>query len=110
MSAKSVVATVVGFLSKHVGDLSAIHSAVAELVSIAPIDPQDKDRINSALETVQNSIQNITAFLEGNTVTEGTVTVKESDIVEALANFLASDAGKAALADAVKSPEGNADA
>lgn len=90
MSAKSVIAAVTGFLAHHVGDLSAIHSALSELVSVAPIDSQDKDRINSVLETVQTSANNINDFLNNNHVVSdaGEVTIKESDIEHAVAAVL----------------------
>jgi hypothetical protein len=108
MSAKSVVTAVTGFLSHHVGDLSAIHVALSELVSVAPIDSQDKDRINSVLSTIENSAKNVEAFLSGNKLTGGDVVVKESDLVKAVADYLTSDAGQAVLLAAVKSTEGNA--
>jgi len=100
MSAKSVIAAVTGFLAHHITDLNTVHAALSELVSVSPIDSQDKDRINSALETIQNSANNINDFLQNNKITGGDVVVKESDIVAALENFFNSDAGKAALASA----------
>jgi hypothetical protein len=107
MSAKSVVAAVTGFLAHHIGDLSAIHSALSELVAVAPVDSQDKERINSVLETIENSARNINDFLSGNKLVEGgSVTVKQSDLVKAVADYLASDAGKAAI----RSAEGNGNA
>ena len=110
MSAKSIIATVTGFLAHHVTDLSVVHSALSELVSVSPIDSQDKERINSALGTIETSAKNINDFLQGTKVTGADVTLKESDIVEALSNYLNSDAGKAALEAAVKSAEGNGNA
>jgi hypothetical protein len=107
MSAKSVVTAVTGFLSHHIGDLGAVHSALSELVSVAPIDSQDKDRINSTLETIDNSARNIEKFLSGNKLTSGgDVVVKESDLVKAVADYLASDAGK----EAIRNAEGNGNA
>jgi len=106
MSAKSVIATVTGFLGHHINDLNNVAGILGELVSSVPIDSQDKDRINQAIETVKQSANNINDFLQGTTVTGADVTIKESDIVEALGNFFASDTGKAALAEASK--EGNA--
>jgi len=103
-SAKSVVASVAGFLSHHVNDLNAVHSALSELVSIAPLDPQDKTRINDVLSTVSNSAENITNFLNGATVVpdHNEVVVKESDLVHAVADFFNSDAGKEVLASATQ--------
>jgi hypothetical protein len=99
-SAETVVASVASFLSHHVNDLSAVHAGLSELVSVAPIDAQDKARINSGLETVQNSITNITDFLEHATVIPdgtngGEVVVKESDIRNAVEGFLKSTDGQA---------------
>lgn len=111
MSAKSVVTAVTGFLSHHVGDLGAIHVALSELVSVAPIDTQDKERINSVLATIENSAKNVEAFLSGNKITDGgNVTVKQSDLVKAVADYLTSKAGQDVLLAAVKSAEGNGNA
>lgn len=106
MSAKNILATVTGFLGHHISDLNNVADVLTELAGVAPIDSQDKSRIAEAIDTVRNSANNINDFLHSTKVTGGDVTVKESDIVEALANFFASDAGKAALAGAV----GNANA
>jgi 5-enolpyruvylshikimate-3-phosphate synthase len=109
MSAKTLIATVIGFLTHHVADLNNISSVLGEVASALPIDSQDKDRITSLITDIKTSADNVAAFLENSTVINdaGEVTVKESDIVEALANFLNSDAGKSAIAEAVKSVEGN---
>jgi hypothetical protein len=99
-SAETVVASVASFLTHHVNDLSAVHAGLSELVSVAPIDAQDKARIASGLDTVQNSITNITDFLDRATVVpDGTsgneVVVKESDIRAAVEGFLKSADGEA---------------
>jgi vacuolar-type H+-ATPase subunit I/STV1 len=107
MSAKSVVTTVSGFLTHHITDLNNVSDILSELVGFVPIDSQDKDRINSAIETVRDSANNVANFLKKNTVTGGEVVVKQSDIVHAVADYLNSDAGKAALVAAAKSAEGN---
>jgi hypothetical protein len=104
MSAKSVVAAVTGFLSHHIGDLNNIADVLGELTNSLPIDSQDKDRVGEVIGGLKSSADNIANFLNGTKLTGGEVVVKESDIVEALANFFATDAGKAAL----KSAEGNA--
>jgi hypothetical protein len=104
MSAKSVVSALTGFLAKHVGDLTNLVTVMNDILSAVPIDPQDKARIGEAITAVQESANNINDWLQGNTVVDngnGDVVVKESDIVEALGNFFASDAGKAALASAL---------
>jgi hypothetical protein len=113
-SAETVVASVAGFLSHHVNDLTAVHTALSELLNVAPIDAQDKVRISDVLSTIQNSAENITNFLnQANVVPDnsgGDVVVKESDLVAAVAYFFNSDAGKAALAAAnhpAASTEGN---
>ena len=110
MSAKSIITTVTGFLAHHIADLNNVSDVLAELVSAVPLDSQDKDRIHAAIETIRGSANNINDFLEGTTVKAADVTIKESDIVEAIGNFFASDEGKAALAEAAKSAEGNANA
>lgn len=101
-SAKSVVDTVTGFLTHHVSDLNSVADVLSELVGIAPIDPQDKGRISDVISTVRNSADNITNWLANNNVVPNEVVVKESDLVTAVANFFASDAGKEALANAAK--------
>jgi hypothetical protein len=110
MSAKSVIAALTGFLGHHVNDLNNLTDVLAEITGTLPIDSQDKERITSVISTIKESADNITNFLNGTTVTGSDVTIKESDIVEAIANFFNSDAGKSALTNAVKSVEGNVDA
>lgn len=90
MSAKSLIATVVGFLTHHVTDLNAIADTLSSVTGALPIDSQDKDRIGSLITTIKNSADNITSFLENTTVTNdaGDVVVKESDIETAVANVL----------------------
>ena len=112
MSAKSVVSAFTGFLGKHIVDLNSIADVLGELTSIVPIDSQDKERINTVIDTVRNSANNINDFLEGNKVQGGEVTVKESDIVEALANFFKSPEGEAAIKNVLtlQSAEGNGNA
>lgn len=109
MSAKSIVSAFTGFLTHHVGDLNNLADALTGIASSLPIDTQQKDTIHSVIGDIKASADNIASFLDGNSVTGdgGEVTVKESDIETALANFFNSDAGKAALAAAV-SAEGNA--
>lgn len=102
-SAKSVADTVTGFLGHHITDLNSVASVLEELANVAPIDAQDKARIVSVVDTVRSSANNINDFLNNHTVESGgEVVVKESDLVAAVANFFASDAGKEALANAAK--------
>lgn len=90
MSAKTLFATVVGFLTHHVSDLNNLSDALIGISSALPIDSQDKDRIASVIAEIKTSADNIAAFLENSTVTDasGTVTVKESDIENAVAAVL----------------------
>lgn len=99
MSAKTILTTVTGFLSHHIVDLNNVANVLKELTSAVPLDSQDKERINSAIDTIQSSANNINDYLNNTDIQS--VTIRESDIVEALGNFFASDAGKAALASAV---------
>lgn len=108
MSAKSVIGALTGFLAHHIGDLNNVAGILSELTTAVPLDAGDKSRIQEAIDAIQNSANNINDFLQGNTVTGADVTIKESDIVNALADFFASDIGKAALAAAHSSAEGNA--
>jgi hypothetical protein len=96
------------FFTSH-WDLSAIHAAVSELVSVAPIDSQDKDRINSRWKRLRIAQIIFNDFLEGNKLTGGEVYVKESDIVEGACEFLQTPAGKLQLRMPlrVQSTEGN---
>lgn len=101
-SVVSVVSTITGFLTKHVVDLNNVASVLGELVNISPIDAQDKTRITDVIGQVQSSADNITNWLQSNqvAVTANDVVVKESDLVNAVADYFNSDAGKAALAAA----------
>jgi hypothetical protein len=113
MSVATLASTVVGFLEKHVIDLNNVADALSSIVTAVPIDPQDKENVTNVITALKTSVDNINSFLEDNQVNDTEVTVKESDIVTALGNFFASDAGKTALANAVlpsatPSAEGNA--
>jgi len=99
-----------GFLSKHVTDLNNVGEALKAVNAALPIDAQDKERIANTISDVETSAANITAWLENAPTNPSEVVVKESDIVEAVANYFNSDPGKEALANAVKSTEGNASA
>ena len=108
MSASDVVTKVenawtafTGFLAKHIGDLNAVGDALSGIASALPIDPQDKERITNAVQAVETSASNINNWLANAPANPTEVTLKESDIVEAIGNYFASDAGKAALANAV---------
>lgn len=104
MTAKSIIGTVLGFLSHHISDLNNVASALNAINNSLPIDAQDKERIAKAIAAVEESATNIETFLSSTTVTgdNGTVTVKESDIESSLATFLTSNTGKALLHEAVQ--------
>lgn len=118
MSASKVISGVTlawhsltGFLEKHVGDLLSVGDALSGVAAALPIDPQDKERITNAVSVVETSAKNITDWLANAPANPGEVTIKESDIVEAIGNYFNSDAGKALLASVVHpSTEGNANA
>jgi hypothetical protein len=111
MSAKSIIATVTGFLAHHIVDLNNVSDVLGELVGALPIDSQDKERIAEAITALRNSANNIANFLSGTNVTGADVTIKESDIVNSLGNYFKSDEGQALLASILKADaEGNGNA
>lgn len=90
-----------GFLEKHINDLNNVGAALGAINSSLPIDAQDKERISNAIAAVEESANNIADWLDHAPSNPSEVTLKESDIVEALGNYFASDAGKEALASAL---------
>jgi hypothetical protein len=103
MSAKSLFATFTGFLSHHVNDLVNVAAGLSSVANALPIDPQDKERVNSVIDVLSTSAQNINDFLtHAADHPPADVVIKESDLVKAVANYLASTEGKKVLADAAK--------
>lgn len=99
-----------GFLEKHVKDLQNVGSALQAVNSALPIDAQDKARIADTITAVEESAANIASWLDSAPSSPTDVTVKESDLVEAIGNYFNTDAGKATLAAAIEShasAEGN---
>jgi uncharacterized phage infection (PIP) family protein YhgE len=105
--AKNLWDSFTGFLNKHTGDLRAIASALTTVNNALPIDAHDKERINDAINAVEDSVTNIHDWLAGATAPDAVV-IKQSDLVHAVSDYLNSDAGKELLASVVNEGNGNA--
>lgn len=83
-----------GFLTHHIADLESVAHALSSINAALPIDSQDKEHISAAIEVVEQSAANISAWLAGAPKQGSDVVIKESDLRNAIAGFLSSDEGK----------------
>ena len=98
---------VAGFIMHYGNELTSVAGVLSQLVSALPIDAQDKANIVDTIDGLNNAAKN--AIAGANEVTTGgsagDVVVQRSDVDAAVADYFASDAGKAAIAAALKPAE-----
>ena len=94
--------TKVGRFIQHYGsELTSVTGILSQLVGALPIDQQDKANITDTIDGLNQAAER--AIAGANAVaTGGDVVVQRSDVDAALADYFASDAGKAAFEAAVK--------
>lgn len=88
MDVKTLAKDFTGFLAHHSTELSVVASTLETLLSHLPIDAQDKARISTGLDALQQSAANIAnaaAALSGQDVE---VVVSKADVEAAVAAYL----------------------
>lgn len=89
MSVKTVVGTLLGFLSHHVADLNAVDQALSSILAALPINAQTRETIQNEINTVRDSAVNISNAIAAFTDAPlQSVVIRESDIEAALAAIL----------------------
>jgi hypothetical protein len=99
MNVRSLATNFASFMDHHSGELRLVGSALETIVSHLPIDQQDKMRLLSGVDTLQNAAGNIASgaaalAAAANTVAgdhaEATeIVVSKEDIAAAVAEYLA---------------------
>lgn len=98
---------VAGFVMHYGAELTGIADTIRTVIGVLPLDHTDKDRVTTTLDALENAAQRAIAGANALTDEIGQVTVEASDVAKAVADYFATDAGKAAIAEAVKTNAGN---
>lgn len=99
MNTEKAANSFANFLALHASELGAVATALATIVNALPMQHDDKASVNDILAGITNSATNIA--LAAANLTGAPVVVRKSDVAEIVAEFLATDAGRALLSEAV---------